>query len=351
MKRLFLKASSVAVAATLLKACGGGDSGGGESAPAPAPGPTLAPGPGAPPPPPAPTGSTLLQLVQQDGRFSTLRAAADKAGLSGQIGQAGASQTLFAPTNDAFNALATRIGYGNGGAMVGSLSASQLAGIIGFHVVPQPLRAADLTALGASGGVRPGTLYIFRNDAQQLIFVNDNSQLTIWDGVGRTSITIPETDIAATNGVMHVVSDVLLPRGVLTVSQMIRANIDYFGQFSASMVSAGVVAELDGRGPFTVFAPLDQAVTGALSRDGVRNHVLPQELGAGAFPAVNTPVTASTLTGRGLRLTPRSGSTSNGRTVLATLTTTTSTTTLANVVDVDFYASNGVIHTVDKVLV
>jgi uncharacterized surface protein with fasciclin (FAS1) repeats len=86
VKRLFLKAASVAAAGALLKACGGGGGGGGSG---------------------TPTGSlTLLQLLQQDGRFSTLLAALQTAGLADRLGQAGASQTLFAPTDAAFDTLA-----------------------------------------------------------------------------------------------------------------------------------------------------------------------------------------------------------------------------------------------------
>jgi uncharacterized surface protein with fasciclin (FAS1) repeats len=319
VKRLFLKAAGVAVVGALLKACGGGGGGGSGSC-------TVGG---------APTGSlTLLEVLQQDGRFSTLLAAVQNAGLSDQLRAAGTGLTLFAPTNDAFSELTSH---------VGGLSNGQLTDILNFHLVPRFLSSAQLRCFGAAGGERPATLYSFRGDAATLIFVNENSQLNIWDGIGRTSITLGQTDVAASNGVLHVVNDVLLPRGVLTVSEMLRANIDSFARFRAAM-SASDINELDGAGPYTVFVPSNDT-TGAIT---VRHHALAQRLESDAFPTSATVYT--TLSGRTTRLTrgttpPQSA---NGRDVLATLTD--STPTLANVTDVDFYGSNGVIHVLDKVL-
>jgi transforming growth factor-beta-induced protein len=305
-KRLFLKAAGVTAAGALLKACGGGGGGGGSS---------------------GPTGSlTLLQVLQQDGRFSTLLTALQDAGLADRLGQTGTRQTLFAPTNDAFNTLAQRIG---------GLSAQERAALSGFHVVPQFLSAADLRSLAARGET-PNTLYNHLGNPAVLIFVVDNNgPLSIWDGIGRTSITIPETDVPASNGVLHVVSDVLLPRYVLTVSQMLRANTDSL--FAASM-SAQVIAELDGAGPYTVFAPSNDAITGAVN---VRDHVLAVQIGGDDFPPAATAY--STLSGRTTRLTKGAGPP-----VLGTLTD--STPVQAIVTDVDFFGSNGVIHVINKVL-
>jgi uncharacterized surface protein with fasciclin (FAS1) repeats len=340
MKRLFLKAAGVAVAGPLLKACGGG---GGDSptatAPAPAPAPTTGP------PLPAVT-VTLLQLVEQDSRFSLLLGAAQKAGLTGQLGDANANLTLFAPPNDAFDAAAARIGLGDGAAMLNALSAGQLASILGFHLVPRRLSLAELQSFGNPGGERPATLYSFRGNPAQLIFITENGQLNIWDGVGRTSITMTQTDLSATNGVIQVVSDVLLPRGVLTVSQMLRANTDYFTHYSGAMTPQ-LIDELNGAGPFTVFVPQDTFVTPAFDQLTaarreltLRYHVATRtELQSADFPASVTLQTLASPQTFLLR-------TSAGQTRL-----TDSTATAANVIDVDFYASNGVIQVLDKVLV
>lgn len=316
MKRLFLKVAGAAAAGALLKACGGGGS---SDAPAPAPAP-------------APAGSqTLLQVVQQDARFSTLLGAVQRAGLTGLLSQAGANQTFFAPTNVAFSQLDSR---------VGALSDAQLASIMNFHVVPQFLSGAALTALGTRSGTAD-TLYSFGGGPAALIFVDNGGTLNIWDGIGRTSITFAQTDVAASNGVLHVVNDVLLPRGVLTVAEMLTANIDSFSNYRAAMTGPDVDL-LNGAGQFTVFVPSNDS-PGAIN---VRRHALGQQIGSVDFPATATRYTM--LSGATSRLARGSGQV-NGRNVLGTLTD--STPTPANITDVDFYGSNGVIHVLDKVLV
>jgi transforming growth factor-beta-induced protein len=308
VKRLFLKATGAAAAGVVLKACGGGGGGGGNG------------GGG------NPSGSqTLLQLLQ-DGRFSILLAALESAGLAGALGQAGA-QTLFAPTNDAFNTLAQR---------TGALSTGKLAEFIGFHIVPQFYSAAALRALGQNN--TPDTLYIFRGDTAKLIFVTDNGPLNIWDGIGRTSITIAEPDIAASNGVLHVVSDVLVPRGVLTVLQILRASIDSFSEFSASVTDSTSINALNGAGSVTLFVPGNDAVNGTVTT--VRQHIVPGgEYGTSTFTTAGTALTP--LAGRQMTLRKGSGS------VLATLSYGT---VQATVTDVDFFGSNGVINVIDRVL-
>jgi uncharacterized surface protein with fasciclin (FAS1) repeats len=320
VKRLFLKAAGAAFAGALLEACGGGDGGGSDS----------------------PSGSqTLLEILQQDGRFSTLLAAVQRAGLTGLLGQAGASQTLFAPTNDGFDALASRIGFGNGDGLINGLDPSLLAGLLNFHLLPQSRSRSELTG-------RPDTRHSFDGEPQALIFVNENNQLNIWDASGRTNITIAQADVGATNGVLHVVSAVFVPRGVFKVSQMVRANNQYFNEFSAAMTSA-VIAELDG-GEFTLFVPLDGTNTVSLTNTNVlRHHIVSGRTGAATFPPVNSSITLTPLVGRNSVLTSRQGVTRGGATVLAEMTHAVSPT--AAVVDVDFYGTNGVIHTIDRTLV
>lgn len=308
VKRLFLKAAGVAAAGALLKACGGGGGGGGGG---------------------GPSGTqNLLEVVQQDSRFSRLLGAVQSAGLAGQLAQAGANQTLFAPTNEAFDALTSR---------VGGLSNEQLTSILSFHLAPQFLSSDSLRSLGTRNGTA-ATLFSFGGDAALLIFVDNGGTLNIWDGVGRTSITFGQTDVAASNGVLHVVNDVLLPRHVLTLSQMLSASIDSFSNFRAAM-SAADVNRLNGAGSYTVFVPINGAPGGIT----FGYHVLARQLGSDSFPTTATSY-PTLISGRTTTL--KKQTTGN---VLATLTD--STRTPANVTDVDFFATNGVIHVIDKALV
>ncbi len=325
MKRLFLKAGFVAVASGLLKACGGGGGGGGGS---------------------TPSGSqTLLELAQRDSRFSHLASAAEKAGLTGELGRAG-TLTLFAPTNAAFDALASRIGLGDGNGLINALTQSQLDGLLRFHLLPRILNRDDLVARGNAGGERPDTLYTFNGEPAQLIFVNENNQLNLWDASGRTAITLADTDIAAANGVLHVVNEVLVPRGVFTVSQMVRSNNQYFSEFSAAMTQA-VIQEIDG-GNFTLFVPQDGSTSVALTTKVVRHHMVRGITSAAAFPPGGAALNFTTLIGQTTRLTP--GTTADAsQGILARMSDATGTPAI--VVDVEFNATNGIIHTINKRLV
>jgi uncharacterized surface protein with fasciclin (FAS1) repeats len=328
VKRLFLKACTATVAAALIPACGGGASGGST---------TGGSGGGG-------TG-TLLQVVTQDVNFSVLRAAVEKAQLQSVLDNAGSSLTLFAPENSAFDALALRLGLGSGIGLIGALSMQQVRDILHFNVVPQRWSLADLFAL-ATSGVRPATLYQYRGNAAALILMPQGGQLHIWGGIGRTVNAVRRADVAASNGVLHVISEWLLPRGVFSVAQTLLTSIDGFSEFGAEMTRNMITAELDGPGPFTLFAPVDGAVTPPLSAATWRNHVvsgLVLDSDGFLLPSSPATITLTMLSGRLLTLRRGSGS------QLATLSDAMGV--LANVTDVDFFANNGVTHTIDGMLV
>ena len=76
------------------------------------------------PPPPG----NIVQVAQANG-FTALAAAATKAGLLPTLSDSAASLTVFAPTDAAFNTLATRLGFANATALVNALPATALASI------------------------------------------------------------------------------------------------------------------------------------------------------------------------------------------------------------------------------
>jgi uncharacterized surface protein with fasciclin (FAS1) repeats len=151
---------------------------------------------------------------------------------------------------------------------------------------------------------------------------------------------VPRGDIVASNGMLHVTSDLLLPRHVLTVTQMLRANVDAFSDYASYMTPA-VIAELDGSGPFTVFVPINGTITAALSESAVRHHVTNQLLSGDAFPTTSTGIVLTMLAGQDVTL---------RRSLNGPPTLSYGTTLRARVTDGDFFASNGVIHVIDAVL-
>jgi uncharacterized surface protein with fasciclin (FAS1) repeats len=325
-KRLFLQAAGAIAAGAVLQACGGG--GGGSDAAG-----TCTANPSAPP-----GGSqTLWERVQQDASLSLFARAVSAAGLVGRYSDTGASMTLFAADNSAMNLLGQRLGVGDGNGLFSALASSQWAAIVNFATLPQALSRSTLDRY-ACDGTRPDTLWSFEGSPQALIFVFDNGRYYVWDGIGRDSITYSRNDIGANNGVLHVLTDPVLPRGVLTVAQMLRASIDAFGSFADRMVATGVSTQLSGTGPFTVFAPGFVQVPATLDANGVRRYVVPGRIDGNNFFAQGSPRALNSLANTALTL--RSGNPP----------TLSSASATAKVVDVDFWGSNGVIHTIDAVL-
>jgi uncharacterized surface protein with fasciclin (FAS1) repeats len=118
--------------------------------------------------------STLSRLITEAGLADTLRGAGP--------------YTVFAPTNDAFNALPA-------GAL-DKLAADKeaLRGVLTFHVLPAKVLAADVTTTNAKT-VNGATVAL----AKAGTFV------TVEEGLVQTP------DIVASNGVVHVTDRVLLP--------------------------------------------------------------------------------------------------------------------------------------------
>jgi uncharacterized surface protein with fasciclin (FAS1) repeats len=231
----------------------------------------------------------LAEVAQANG-FSALGAAVNKAGLTSTLTSPGANLTVFAPTDSAFGTLANQLGFSDAGAMVAALSASDLAKILTYHVIPGTKYAADLKA----GAATQPTAYSFEGSASTLA-ITASSSVSITDAVLATShVTI--ADVRANNGVIHVVDKVLVPPGVLNLVQMAQANPGAFSSLVSKVVATDLASTLSGSGPFTVFAPINEAFTTAPSglspaqlRSVLLYHVLFGQVLSTAIP-FGTPV-------------------------------------------------------------
>lgn len=321
MKRSFLKFAALAVVGAVVSACGGDDD------------------------PVTPPARNIVQVAEAGG-LSYLLAAATKAELADDLSAStAAGLTVFAPTNAAFNTLATQLGFADGPALVAALPKEALASILSYHVLPTKKVASALV----SGGATQDTIYPFEGAATKLNLTT-TSGVVIKDAA-LTDAKVTTADVAATNGVVHIIDKVLVPPGVLNVVQMAQAN-PAFSTLVSSVVKANLAATLSGAGPFTVFAPTNPAfeaiattvagltdaqLTTVLTYHVLGSQVLSKDLG----PVLGTPVaTVATQT-----ITINAGTPP----VIATITDTTAAP--ATITAVDVRASNGVIHVVDKVLI
>jgi uncharacterized surface protein with fasciclin (FAS1) repeats len=317
MKRSFLKFALLSSVVAIVSACGGSDHD------------------------EEPAGNIVT--IATNANLTALLAAATKAGLADELSDGSARLTVFAPTDAAFNTLATRLGFADAGAMVTALPAEALASILSYHVLPTRLNASQL----GSGGATQATIYSFAGSAATL-GIDASSGVRVTDAV-LDQATVTTADVRATNGIVHVVDKVLVPPGVLNVVQMAQANPSVFSALVGAVVAADLATTLSGAGPFTVFAPTNTAfaaapasltipeLTTVLTYHVLADEVLSSELG----PVFGTPVT--TVAGQDITINAGTAP------VIATITDTTATP--GTITAVDVRASNGVIHVIDKVLI
>ena len=134
---------------------------------------------------------TIVEIASNDARFSILVDAVVKAELVEALSADG-PYTVFAPTNDAFEALFESLGV-NG---VDDLTKDQLTPILLYHVVSGKIMAADVTS---------GTVATLNSDASMDIKVSKKGVK-----IDKKS-TVVITDVEASNGVIHVIDAVLIP--------------------------------------------------------------------------------------------------------------------------------------------
>ncbi|GIT91698.1 hypothetical protein JANAI62_21550 [Jannaschia pagri] len=138
----------------------------------------------------APSAPDIVDVAQSAGTFETLVAAVSAADLVGTLKSDGPF-TVFAPTDAAFAALPA----GTVETLLRPENKDQLVSILTYHVLPAEVRAADLAGLRLSPETVNGkTLHV---DGRNGVTVN--------------GATVIQADIEASNGVIHVIDQVLLP--------------------------------------------------------------------------------------------------------------------------------------------
>lgn len=146
---------------------------------------------------------TIVEVAQGNDTFSTLVAAVTAAELGETLSGAGPF-TVFAPTNDAFAKLPA--------GTVEKLTTEDketLKSILTYHVVEGSVDAATLTAAIGEAGDAGYTITTVGGGALTATVVDGGVVLT--DAAGNTS-KVTATDVAASNGLIHVIDTVLMPK-------------------------------------------------------------------------------------------------------------------------------------------
>ncbi|MEM9000121.1 MAG: fasciclin domain-containing protein [Bacteroidota bacterium] len=264
--------------------------------------------------------------------------------------------TVFAPTNDAFNELLALLeGYDSLDDFDTDEEKSLLADILLYHIV------ADVAAFSTelSNGQVLETLQT------EEITVNVDVSVFIRDKTEEEAEVVA-ADNKASNGVVHIIDKVLLPQAVLDLLFPepepkvvdIVVESEELSLLEEAVIAAGLVETLNGDGPFTIFAPNDEAIqalfdllgdsynsfddfTTSLELDLLEDillyHVVPDylestDLMPGTLTTLSTDQTIEVIAAGGFVI----GDASD---------------TDANLLDVDNVGSNGVVHIIDKILI
>ena len=254
--------------------------------------------------------------------LNTLAAALQAAGLDDDL--AGSTQlTLFAPSDAAFAALPP----GTVDSLLQPANRQQLIDILRYHVVAGAVpssTARTLTSADTLGGAAVAIDAIGTD-----LFVNDSKVLT--------------ADVAASNGVVHVVDTVLLPPQSVVATLQARG----FSTLVAAVQAAGLAATLSGPGPFTVLAPTDAAFA-ALPPGTLDTLLLPAN--QADLARILTYHVLPSRTNAGAALAGELAETVQGASVLFRLQDDRAQVNGTRLRSINIPCTNGVVHVIDAVL-
>jgi uncharacterized surface protein with fasciclin (FAS1) repeats len=256
--------------------------------------------------------------------------------------------TVFAPTDAAFTAALGALGI----TKAELLNKPDLAAILTYHVVSGSVKSTDLTNGMTAATVQGSSLTISINGST--VKVN--------------TATVTSADIMCSNGVIHIIDEVLLPPaadptpapepepepapspspgGELKDIVDTAVAAGTFTVLAEALTKADLIATAKSAGPFTVFAPTDAAFAAALETLGITKEQLlaKDDLGAILTYHIVSGTVKSTDLSNGME-----AATVNGAKVTITIDGSTVKVNTATVTAADIMCSNGVIHVIDAVL-
>jgi uncharacterized surface protein with fasciclin (FAS1) repeats len=145
----------------------------------------------------------IVENAVNSADHTTLVAAVKAAGLVETLSGPGPF-TVFAPTNDAFSRLAP----GTVDTLLKPENKATLTKVLTYHVVPGNMSAAQIMAAIQAGG---GTATLTTVEGEPLTAMMEGSAVVLTD-VNRNKSFVTQADVRQSNGVIHVVNGVLLPK-------------------------------------------------------------------------------------------------------------------------------------------
>lgn len=232
--------------------------------------------------------------------------------------------TVFAPADDAF----AKLPEGTIETLLKPENKEQLVAILTYHVIPGRVPANQVTSLTGAVTV----------NGQRI-------NISTTDGVQVDQANVVATDVKCSNGIIHVIDSVILP--ATNAISKVATDAGQFKTLLTAAKAAGLAEVLGSEGPYTIFAPTDDAF--AKLPDGTVESLLEPE---------NKPKLAGILkyhivSGRlysDAALAAKQVETLQGEALAIEVAEGTAMVNDARLVSTDIDASNGVIHVIDSVL-
>ena len=158
-------------------------------------------------------GGTVVDVAASNKNFSTLVSLVKAAGLAGALSNQNAQLTVFAPTNAAFKNLEAAV-PGVTKALTNPMNKGLLVQVLKYHVLGSKVMAADAVA-AAKKNARVPTL-LGKNANGQIALSLKGGKVALSDSAGLNTAIVTKTNLAASNGVVHVINKVIVPKSVAT---------------------------------------------------------------------------------------------------------------------------------------
>jgi transforming growth factor-beta-induced protein len=251
--------------------------------------------------------------------------------------------TVFAPTNAAFEALLASNSDWNS---LSDIPVDVLQTVLNYHVIA----GANVLSSSLSNGQEVTAF----SEEKFMININDMG-VSIKDGTS-VPANIVAVDVQGGNGVIHVIDKVILPPSIIPADPNIvefASGIDDFSSLVAALAKADLVSALESEGPFTVFAPTNEAFAAFLEAKGFANlEAVPTETLTKILlnHVVSGAVTSDMLETGYVSTLAMESSTDNKLSLFIDLSEGVKLNGTAMVTTPDYEVTNGVIHVIDAVI-
>jgi len=287
---------------------------------------------------------TIVDLAAATPELSTLVSAVTAADLVSTLSGPGPF-TLFAPSNDAFAALPA----GVLNSLLDPANKVQLVELLAYHVVPGATLASEI--INGTLATLQGKWISTTVTSGGVVMINDATVVQP-DLVWTPHIN---TDILATNGIIHTIDKVLTLPVTMTVADLVVAT-PALSEMVTALAAGDLLSTLNGTGPFTVFAPSNAALPRSGAPKGILSALLKPENKGVLVELLSYHVANGKLMSAGLA-DKQQIPTLQGQSVTVTLPSGSSPPILdvmindAGVTTLNGGASNGVVHIIDKLLI